>query len=342
MRKLLNTLYVAVPDSYLSRDGENLVVKMEERDPFRLPIHNLESIVTHGRAGASPALMQLCAERGVALSFLDENGRFLASVHGRTSGNVLLRRKQYRMADNQDAVQLARRMVFAKIANSRTVLKRGLRDHAQAIDAGKVEKEADFLKRYLTRVLKVETLDDLRGVEGEAARRYFSALDELILGDKSQFFLRGRNRRPPLDRMNALLSYLYTLLRVDMESALATVGLDPAVGFLHRDRPGRQSLALDLMEELRPCLVDRLVLSLVNRKQVQASQFLIEENGAVLLKSDLKTQVISAWQERKREEVQHPYLAEKIPIGLLPYAQALLLARTIRGDLAEYPPFLWR
>lgn len=342
MRKLLNTLYVTTPGSYLSRDGENIVVKLEERDPFRVPVHNLESIVTCGRAGASPSAMQLCAERGISLSFLEENGRFLASVRGRVSGNVLLRRKQYRMADNEDAVRLARRFVFAKIANSRTVLKRGLRDHGASIDAEKVEREADFLKRYLAKTLKVESLEDLRGVEGEAARRYFSALNELILVDKRQFFLRGRNRRPPLDRMNALLSYLYALLRVDVESALEAVGLDPAVGFLHRDRPGRLSLALDLMEEMRAYLVDRLVLSMVNRKQVQPNQFMVKENGAVLLKPDLKKDIITAWQTRKHEEIQHPYLGEKIPLGLLPYSQALLLARAIRGDLPEYPPFLWK
>ncbi|MCL6457907.1 MAG: type I-C CRISPR-associated endonuclease Cas1c [Gorillibacterium sp.] len=342
MRKLLNTLYVTLPNSYLSRDGDNVVVKMEDRDPFRIPVNNLESIVTCGYTGASPALMHLCAERGISLSFMEENGRFLARIQGRASGNVLLRRKQYRMADGDEAVKLAKRFIFAKIANSRAVLKRGIRDHETVISTDKVGLEADFLKRYLRHIIKVNTLDDIRGVEGNAARRYFSAINELVLTDKESFYMRGRNRRPPLDRMNAVLSYLYAMLRLDVQSALETVGLDPAVGFLHRDRPGRQSLALDLMEELRPYMVDRLVLSLINRKQIQPNQFLFKENGAVLLKPELKKEIITAWQTRKKDEIRHPYLNEKIPLGLLPYSQALLLARTIRGDLSDYPPFLWK
>ncbi|KQN97859.1 type I-C CRISPR-associated endonuclease Cas1c [Paenibacillus sp. Leaf72] len=342
MRKLLNTLYITSPSSYLTREGENIIVKAEDRDPLRMPIHILESIVTVGYAGASPSLMQLCAERGVSLSFLQENGQFMASVHGKTTGNVLLRRKQYRLADGEGAAIYAKRFIFAKIANSRTVLNRAIRDHGSNIASDKVNKEADFLKRYLNKVLTVPRLDDIRGIEGEAARRYFSAFNELILADKESFYLRGRNRRPPLDRVNALLSYTYTLLRLEVQSALETVGLDPAAGFLHRDRPGRPSLALDLMEELRAYMADRLVLSLINRKQIQANDFTIKENGAVLLKPDLKKELITAWQKRKREEIRHPFLDEVIPIGLLPYSQALLLARTIRGDLEEYPPFLWK
>lgn len=342
MRKLLNTLYITMPDSYLSRDGESVVVRMEEREPFRIPIHNLESIVTFGYTGASPALMHLCMERGVSISFLRDNGQFMGSVLGGVKGNVLLRRKQYRMADGPEAVHLASRFVFAKIANAKTVLSRGLRDHGESIVSEKVVKETAFLKRYLRRVLAVDALDHVRGIEGEAARRYFSVLNELILVEKEYFYMRGRNRRPPLDRVNAMLSFLYALLRTDVQSALETVGLDPAVGFLHRDRPGRQSLALDMMEELRCYMVDRLVLSLINRKQVGPKQFVIKENGAVLLKPDLKKEIITAWQKRKHEEITHPFLAEKIPIGLLPYAQALLLARYIRGDLDGYPPFLWK
>jgi CRISPR-associated protein Cas1 len=314
MRKLLNTLYVTTPDSYLSRDGESVVVRFEDKEKFRIPIHNLESIVTFGYTGASPALMHLCMER----------------------------RRQYRMADGNEALHLASRFIVAKIANARTVLSRGLRDHGETIFSEKVSREMDFLKRYMRRVLSSSSLEDVRGVEGEAARRYFGALDELILTDKEHFFLRGRNRRPPLDRMNAILSYLYSLLRVDVQAALETVGLDPAVGFLHRDRPGRPSLALDLMEELRCYMADRLVLSLVNRKQVEPKQFVVKENGAVLLKPELKREIISAWQKRKQEEIKHPFLGEKIPLGLLPYAQALLLARYIRGDLDDYPPFLWK
>lgn len=279
MRKLLNTLYITMPDSYLSRDGESVVVRMEEREPFRIPIHNLESIVTFGYTGASPALMHLCMERGVSISFLRDNGQFMGSVLGGVKGNVLLRRKQYRMADGPEAVHLASRFVFAKIANAKTVLSRGLRDHGESIVSEKVVKETAFLKRYLRRVLAVDALDHVRGIEGEAARRYFSVLNELILVEKEYFYMRGRNRRPPLDRVNAMLSFLYALLRTDVQSALETVGLDPAVGFLHRDRPGRQSLALDMMEELRCYMVDRLVLSLINRKQVGPKQFVIKENG---------------------------------------------------------------
>jgi len=342
MRKLLNTLYVTNPDSYLARDGENVVVKSEDRPPFRIPVHNLEAIVTFGHAGASPALMHLCAERGVALSFHRENGQFLARVQGETKGNVLLRRQQYRIADGVKSADLARRFIFAKVANARAVLNRGIRDHSESIDMVIAKRETEFLKRYLKKVLKLESLEDIRGLEGDAARRYFAALNDLILVSREYFYLRGRNRRPPLDRMNAMLSYLYGVLKNDVNAALETVGLDPQVGFLHRDRPGRQSLALDVMEELRCYLVDRLVLSMVNRKQVHEGQFITKENGAVLLKSELKKELIAAWQKRKQEEITHPFLQEKIPVGLLPYAQALLLARYIRGDLAEYPPFLWK
>ncbi|MEY9091623.1 type I-C CRISPR-associated endonuclease Cas1c [Paenibacillus sp. RC84] len=342
MRKLLNTLYITSPDTYLTRDGENVVVKAQDRDPFRMPIHNLEGIVTFGYAGASPSLMQLCAERGVSLSFCQENGQFMASVQGRVSGNILLRRKQYRLADGEEAVKLAQRFVFAKIANSRTILLRGVRDHAELLDADKLRREADFLRRYLGRVLRTQTLDEVRGVEGDAARRYFSVWDELIRCDKDSFYMRGRNRRPPLDRVNAMLSFAYSLLRMEVQSAIETVGLDPAAGFLHRDRPGRPSLALDVMEELRGYLADRLVLTLINRKQVGANQFVRKENGAILLKPELKKEMITAWQKRKREEIRHPFLDENIPLGLLPYSQALLLARHIRGDLEEYPPFLWK
>ncbi|SDT04209.1 CRISPR-associated protein, Cas1 family [Paenibacillaceae bacterium GAS479] len=342
MRKLLNTLYITAPDSYLGREGESVVVRKEDQTPVKIPVHNLESIVMFSHAGASPSLMHLCMERGVTLSFLQENGRYMGSVVGPVKGNVLLRRKQYRMADNSEGAALAGRFILGKLANARAVLNRALRDHEGAIQAEKVAKEADFLKRYMRRTLACDTLDELRGVEGEAARRYFSAYHELILADREHFYMRGRNRRPPLDRVNALLSYLYALLRTDVQSALETVGLDPAVGFLHRDRPGRPSLALDLMEELRCYMVDRLVLSLINRKQINSKQFLIKENGAVLLKPDLKKEVVTAWQTRKREEIRHPFLKEKIPIGLLPYAQAMLLARYIRGDLDGYPPFVWK
>lgn len=342
LRKLLNTLYITSPDSYLSREGESVIVKMEDKEPFRIPVHNLESIITFGYTGASPSLMHLCMERGVSVSFLRENGQYLGGVVGNTKGNVLLRRKQYRIADGAEAVLIARRFILAKIVNAKAVLSRGVRDHGVSIDTVKVEKEIDYLKRYSRKVLNAESSGEIRGLEGDAARRYFGVWNELILTDKEQFFMRGRNRRPPLDRVNAMLSFLYALLRTDVQSALETVGLDPAVGFLHRDRPGRQSLALDMMEELRCYMVDRLVLSLINRKQVQPKQFVFKENGSVLLKPEAKKEIITAWQKRKQEEIQHPFLKEKIPLGLLPYAQALLLARHIRGDLDGYPPFMWK
>ncbi|MEJ8304448.1 type I-C CRISPR-associated endonuclease Cas1c [Saccharibacillus sacchari] len=342
MRKLLNTLYVTAADSYLARDGENVLVLMgekEQREKFRVPVHNLEQIVTFGYTGASPALFQLCADRGVGLTFLSEYGAFQARIQGKVNGNVLLRRRQYRMADGAEAVRISGRIIQAKIINSRNVLRRAVRDHAAEIDAAKVTEAVIVLKRLSLSVLKMPTGDTIRGAEGEAARIYFNAMNELVLADKDLFHIKTRNRRPPLDPLNALL---YTMLRIDVQSALETVGLDPAVGFLHRDRPGRASLALDLMEELRPYLADRLVLSLVNRRQLSAKSFIVKENGAVLLKDDARKEVLAAWQKRKQEEITHPYLGEKIPLGLLPYAQALLLARHIRGDLDDYPPFLWK
>jgi CRISPR-associated protein Cas1 len=342
MRKLLNTLYVTNPNSYLARDGENVVVRVDERPIGRVPIHNLESIVTFGYTGASPALIHLCAERGVSLSFHRENGQFLARVQGTVKGNVLLRRQQYRMADGGGAVEVARSVIFAKVSNSRAILNRGLRDHGGSINSEKVRKEAELLKKYLSIVMRLSTLDNIRGLEGDAARRYFRALDELILVHKDAFYIRTRSRRPPLDRMNAMLSFMYGILRNEVQSALESVGLDPQVGFLHRDRPGRPSLALDLMEELRGYLVDRLILTMVNRKQIDPDQFVMKENGAVLLKPALRKELIAAWQKRKYEEITHPFLDEKIAVGLLPYVQALLLARYIRGDLDAYPPFLWK
>ena len=342
MRKMLNVLYVTSPQSYLSRERENVIVHIEDKEAFRIPVHNLEGIVTFGYAGMSPALIHLCCERGVAVSFLRENGEFLGRIQGSVSGNVLLRRKQYRLADDQGCVQLAQRFIFAKIANSRAVLNRGLRDHGNQIDSWKVKESAGNLKHQIFSVLNAESLDQLRGIEGEAARYYFSAINELILQEKSFFQMNGRNRRPPKDPVNAMLSFLYTLLCHEAVSALETVGLDPAVGFLHRDRPGRPSLALDLMEELRAYMVDRLVLTLINRKQIQPDGFQIKENGAVSMTRDARKEIITAWQKRKQEEILHPYLNEKIPVGLLPYAQALLLARHIRGDLQQYPPFLWK
>lgn len=342
MRKLLNTLYVTTPEAYLGRDGENVVVREGDEDRFRIPIHNLEGVVCYGRQGASPALMQFCAERDVALVFMNENGRFLARVVGETSGNVLLRRQQYRIADNPaGSLAYARGCIFGKVANCRHVLMRALRDHGgEAME--EVRDAARKMAAQLARLARAEDLDQLRGVEGEAARTYFSVFDHLILCQKDDFVFDGRNRYPPRDRVNALLSFLYALLMSDVRSALEAVGLDPAVGFMHRDRPGRPGLALDMMEELRPYLADRLALTLINLKQVSGNGFDARQPGSIRMDDETRKAVLSAWQQRKREDVLHPYLKEKIAVGLIPHVQALLMARTIRGDLNAYPAFLCR
>jgi CRISPR-associated protein Cas1 len=343
VRRLLNVLYVTSPDAYLARDGENVVVRVEDETRLRVPVHNLEGIVTFGHCGASPSLMALCGERQVALTFLGEHGQFLARVTGEISGNVLLRRRQYRTTDDVgEALPLASSFVLGKLANCRTVLTRGVRDHKGVIESRAVSAVVEELTRLIRQAETATSLDTLRGIEGGAARHYFEALDHLILADKKAFYLHERNRRPPRDNMNALLSFLYTLLAHDVQAALEAVGLDPQVGFLHAERPGRPSLALDLMEELRPSLADRVALSLVNLRQVSAAGFRRSESGGVLMDSEARKTVISAWQKRKQEEILHPFLGEKIPIGLIPFAQAMLLARHLRGDLDGYPPFFWR
>jgi CRISPR-associated protein Cas1 len=287
--------------------------------------------------------MGLCAEKNVALSFLTEHGRFLARVQGPVNGNVLLRREQYRKSDEeQAAASIARAAVMAKVANCRTVVLRGARERTDGDGVCALDEAAVRLARVLTSLEKATTVDAVREFEGEAASVYFSVFDHLITASKEAFFFRGRSRRPPLDNINALLSFLYTLLVHDIEGALEAVGLDPAVGFLHRDRPGRSGLALDLMEELRPVLADRLTLSLVNRRQVQVDGFHRTESGAVVMDDPTRKEVLVAWQKRKQEEIQHPFLGERIELGLLPHVQALLLARYIRGDLDGYPAYFWR
>ncbi|MDR2899188.1 MAG: type I-C CRISPR-associated endonuclease Cas1c [Clostridiales bacterium] len=343
MRKLLNTLYVTTPEAYLSLDGENVVILKEDSALARFPLHNLESIVTFGYTGASPALMGKCAESGISLSFCTASGRFLADVKGETHGNVVLRRIQYRYADDEaQSLSISKNILIGKLHNSRWVLKRATRDYPQRIDTKRVKNAAKIVANAVSGVQGAKSSGELMGVEGEAASTYFSAFDELILTDKKNFFFRERNRRPPLDNVNALLSYVYTLLSYDTASALSTVGLDPFVGFLHKDRPGRRSLALDMMEELRAPLADRFVLTLINNRQINHKSFEVMENGAVLLKADGRKDLLSAWQNRKRETIIHPFLKEKIEWGLVPYAQALLLARFLRGDLDGYPPFLWK
>ncbi|WP_342417549.1 type I-C CRISPR-associated endonuclease Cas1c [Paenibacillus sp. FSL R10-2782] len=343
MKKLLNTLFVTLPDTYLSLDGDNIVIKQEEAILARYPLHNLEAVCTFGYAGVSPGLMGACASRNIDLTFMTRTGRFLARVIGESRGNVVLRKEQYRISDDdQRSALVARNMIIGKIYNNKWILERATRDYPLRIDADRMKKVTASLAGAMQQVREVEDLDILRGLEGAAAVQYNSVFDELILQQKKDFYFHGRNKRPPLDNVNALLSFAYTLLSNDMKSALEAVGLDAYVGFLHRDRPGRASLALDVMEELRGVYADRFVLTLINKKLIHGKGFYRKENGAVIMDDDTRKIVLKAWQERKQEKIIHPYLNEKMSWGLVPYSQALLLARHIRGDLDEYPPFLWK
>jgi CRISP-associated protein Cas1 len=342
MKKLANVLYVTTPDAYLSLDGENVVIKKEEQVTTRLPLHNLENIVCFSYLGASPALMAACAQRNVGLCFLTPNGRFQARITGKVQGNVLLRKKQYAVSTcDAVSVPVAASFLLGKIANCRKVLERALRDHTILVDIQALRHVSAALKETLQAIPACDSTAVLMGFEGSAAKAYFGVFDQLILQGREDFSFTERSRRPPLDNLNALLSFLYTLLVNEVTSALETVGLDPYVGFLHRDRPGRPSLALDLMEELRPVFADRLALSLINRKQITGKGFTQKESGGVLMDDNTRKIVLTAWQERKKEQLIHPYLKERIPFGLIPYVQALLLARHLRGDLDAYPPFFW-
>lgn len=343
MKKLLNTLFVTTQGAYILKEGETIVVKVEKETLLQIPIHTINGIVCFGQVSCSPFLMGFCAENNVAISFLSEYGHFLASVHGRISGNVLLRREQYRRADDSSAcTEVARAILTGKIANCRSVLLRALRDHPEKLSNSNVERVSKRLSYSLEELQRVSDLELLRGIEGEAAYSYFSVFDDLIYSQKHDFWFKERNRRPPLDNVNCLLSFIYTLLMHDMRSALDSVGLDSCVGFLHRDRPGRPGLALDIMEEFRPFLADRLVLSLINLQQVNNKGFDKTESGAVLMNDDTRKTVLVAYQKRKQELILHPYLREEVEIGLLFYTQALLLARYLRGDLDGYPVFIWK
>lgn len=343
MKKLLNTLYVTTQGAYLAREGETVQVRVEKETRLQVPIHTLSGIVCFGQVSCSPFLLGLCAERGVGVSMLTENGRFLARVQGPVSGNVLLRRQQYRWADDGDrSADLSCSFLIGKIANSRTVLQRALRDHREKPGGEALEGASGRLRFSLEQLPRAASLDSLRGIEGDAAGTYFGVFNHLITAQKEDFQFHERSRRPPLDKVNCLLSFVYTLLMHDIRSALESVGLDPAVGFLHRDRPGRASLALDLMEEFRPVLADRLVLSLVNLGVVKKAGFRQAETGGVVMDADTRKTLLVAYQKRKQEEINHPFLNEKVEIGLLPFSQALLLARHVRGDLDGYPPFIWK
>lgn len=343
MKRHLNTLFVTSQGAYLQKEGETVVVKVEDEKKLQLPVHTIGSIVCFGQVSCSPYLMGFCAEKGVGISYLTENGRFLARVHGPVSGNVLLRREQYRRADDPKfSAQMARYFITGKIANCRTVLQRALRDHEEKMPAENIRRTVKRLSNCLEECAGSNELDTLRGIEGDSAHAYFNVFDDLITSQKDDFKFQERNRRPPLDNVNCLLSFLYTLIVHDARSALESVGLDPAVGYLHRDRPGRPSLALDLIEEFRPFLADRLALSLINLRQVKDRGFRKTETGAVLMDDETRKTVLTSYQERKREEILHPFLEEKATVGILMHLQALLLARFMRGDLDGYPPFIWK
>ena len=343
MRRLLNTLFVLTEDSYLSLDGENVVINQEKKEVGRFPLHTLESILCFSYPGASPALMGACSERGVDLAFFSPQGKFLARVVGKTQGNVLLRQQQYREADDPFAsCRYAKGFLLGKVYNARWVLERATRDHPQRVPVEKLKALSQNLAAALPNIENAVSLEELRGLEGAAAQQYFDGFDSLILQQHDTFAFAGRNRRPPLDPINALLSFSYTLLARDCAAALEGVGLDSYVGFLHRPRPGRASLALDMMEELRAVYADRFVLTCVNQKMITGKHFQKQENGAVLLTDEGRRAFFKSWQQRKQQTIQHPFLGEKIAWGLVPAVQALLLARTLRGDMERYPPFFWK
>lgn len=343
MRKWLNTLFVLSEDSYLALEGETVLVLAGEEKRGQFPLHTLESILCFSYKGASPALMGACAKRGVNLSFLSPRGRFLARVSGENPGNVLLRKAQYRMSDDESqSCRVARCLIFGKVYNCRWSLERTRRDHALRVDEQTLSHASAILAGTLPDILQQTDLSTLRGLEGQAAATYFGVLDNLILNQRESFSFTGRSKRPPLDPLNAMLSFAYTLLTNACAGALESVGLDSYVGFMHRDRPGRTSLALDLMEELRPLFADRFVISLINNRAIRSSHFTQQENGAVWLNDEGRKIFLTSWQKRLGETLTHPYLKEKLTWGLVPYIQALLLARYLRGDLDAYPPFLWK
>jgi CRISPR-associated protein Cas1 len=343
LKKLLNTLYVTSKDAYLHQQGETVVVKVDGQEKIRVPIHNLENIVCFGPMTCSTPLMELCGARNVYLAFFSEFGKFYARVEGPVHGNVLLRKQQFAGASRDPfRTDLARTFVLAKLANCRNVLLRAAREHHDETARVDIQHAASELSESARNLLEPVSLDVLRGIEGEAAKSYFSVFNHLIVAQKEDFVFNARSRRPPLDKVNAMLSFVYAVLANDVRSALEGVGLDPAVGFLHADRPGRPSLALDLMEEFRPYLADRLVLSLINRQQVKPGGFENSASGAILMNDETRKTLLSAYQERKREQIQHPFLNESVPLGLLAHVQAMLLARYIRGDLDAYPAFCWR
>ena len=343
MRQLLNTLFVMTEDVYLALENDNVVVHQSEKVLAKVPLHSIEGIMCFSYKGASPALMGRCGEIGVSMSFYSPRGRYYCSILGEENRNVLLRREQFRFADDANAaLDYAKSFIIGKIYNAKWVLERTKRDHALRVNVERLTEQSGKLSIALSSARQSSSMDELRGVEVLDAKDYFYAFDDLVLRNKDDFFFTGRSRRPPLDRLNALLSFCYSILTNDCIAALQGVGLDPYVGFMHTDRPGRASLALDLVEEFRPVLADRFVLTLVNTGAVKPDDFEIRENGGVFLSDSGRKKVLSAWQKKKSEQILHPFLQEKIPWGLVPYVQALLLTRAVRGDLDGYPPFLWK
>ncbi len=344
MRRMLNTLFVTTQGAWISQKGENIIVHLSKEESRAFPIHLFESILCFGQVNVTAPAMGFCAEHGVNLAFFTEYGKFIARVQGEVHGNVLLRREQYRIADNETrCVSLVRNILLGKLLNSKIVLQRSLRDHQQDADTGKSFKNTcALLDSYILQIKNLQSISEMRGIEGIAAKNYFDLLNFMIIQQKEDFKFIGRNRRPPTDNVNAMLSYVYTLLSHDITSALEAVGLDPAVGFLHTDRSGRPSLALDLMEEFRTWLADRFVLSLINMKQIKSNGFTLTPSGAVVMNNETRKTIIAEWQSRKQDELTHPFTGEKIQIGNLAYLQSMLLARYIRGDIKEYPAFVWR
>jgi CRISP-associated protein Cas1 len=343
MHQLLNTLYVTTEGAYLHLDHETLKVDVEGATKLQVPMHHLGGVVCFGDVMISPAAMHRCAEDGRFLVLLDRNGRFKARLEGPVSGNVLLRQAQHHaLGDSVKTLAIAKNIVAGKIQNTRQIVLRGSREAESPDDAEALKQTAGALANALTRLSACDDLDQVRGIEGESARAYFASFDRMVREDRESFKLDGRNRRPPLDPMNAVLSFLYALVMNDCVAGAEGVGLDPQMGFLHALRPGRAALALDLMEELRSVLADRLALTLVNRKQVTKKDFVERPGGAVHLNDDGRKEVVVAYQKRKQEEIRHPVLGQKIPLGLVPHVQARLLARVLRGDMEEYVPFLYR
>lgn len=343
MKKILNTLYVTSENSYLSLDGENIVVLDGDSEIGRLPLHNLDGIVCFGYRGTSPSLMGKCADKNISLCYMTPQGKFLARVNGKVKGNVILRKQQFEsVIDKEKSLSIAKNCIIGKVYNARWVLERAIRDHNLQVDVNKIQNAINLLKESINFIQNATDINQLRGYEGSAATIYFSVFDELILQQKKDFYFHGRNRRPPLDNVNALLSFTYTLLTNMITSALECVGLDPYVGYLHTDRPGRASLSLDLIEELRSVLADRFVLSLINKRIVNTKNFCKKENGAVLMDDESRKKILAEWQKKKKEAITHPYLKEKVEWGMIPYVQAMLLARYLRGDIDEYPVFLWK